>query len=178
MAVTPDISSQLYSESKNAILGYLVLGLVVGIHNIEGQTTNSGGIAGVVTDSSGAIMPEAVLELRDDSKGTVRTRISDAGLESIGALANLTRLNLDYTPVTDAGLLKLKPLENLEELRLDSATVTDAGVDSLKSFSRLKLLNLYHTLVTEPGYQKLKQALPGCQIIWDRDSSLPTRRGS
>jgi hypothetical protein len=32
--------------------------------------------------------------------------------------------------------------------------------------------------VTEPGYQKLKAALPGCRIIWDRDSSLPTRRGS
>jgi hypothetical protein len=42
----------------------------------------------------------------------------------------------------------------------------------------LKVLNLYHTLVTEPGYRKLKEALPGCQIIWDRDSSLPTRRGS
>jgi hypothetical protein len=90
----------------------------------------------------------------------------------------LTKLNLDYTTVTDKGLAKLKPLANLEELRLDSAGVTDAGAEELKGFSHLKLLNLYHTLVTEPGYRKLKEALPGCQIIWDRDSSLPTRRGS
>ena len=90
----------------------------------------------------------------------------------------MTKLNLDYTPVTDAGLSKLKALENLEELRLDSAGVSDAGVDTLTAFRHLKLLNLYHTLVTEPGYKKLKAALPGCNIIWDRDSSLPTRRGS
>ena len=91
---------------------------------------------------------------------------------------NLTKLNLDYTPVTDAGLAKLAPLQHLEELRLDGAGVTDAGVESLKGFTGMKLLNLYHTLVTEPGYKKLKEALPGCNIIWDRDSGLPTRRGS
>jgi hypothetical protein len=39
-------------------------------------------------------------------------------------------------------------------------------------------LNLYHTLVTETGYQNLKAALPDCRIIWERESSLPTRRGS
>jgi hypothetical protein len=60
-----------------ALLGYVVLVFVVGVHNIEAQTTNSGGIAGVVTDSSGAVMPEAVLELRDDSKGTVHTGVTD-----------------------------------------------------------------------------------------------------
>ena len=43
---------------------------------------------------------------------------------------------------------------------------------------KLKLLNLYHTLVTEKGLETLKAALPACHIIWDRDSSLPTRRGS
>jgi len=84
----------------------------------------------------------------------------------------------DLTETPEHLLSKLKALENLEELRLDSAGVSDAGVDTLTAFRHLKLLNLYHTLVTEPGYKKLKEALPGCHIIWDRDSSLPTRRGS
>ena len=42
----------------------------------------------------------------------------------------------------------------------------------------LKYLNLYHTLVTDKGYQTLKTALPSCEIVYDRESSLPTRRRS
>jgi Carboxypeptidase regulatory-like domain/TonB dependent receptor len=62
----------------NALLGYLILGFVVGVHNTEGQTTNSGGIAGVVTDSSGAVMPGAILELREDTKTTIHAGVTDA----------------------------------------------------------------------------------------------------
>jgi hypothetical protein len=61
---------------------------------------------------------------------------------------------------------------------MDGGAVTDASVPRLASLRKLKLLNLYHTLVTEKGLETLKAALPACQIIWDRDSSLPTRRGS
>ena len=61
---------------------------------------------------------------------------------------------------------------------MDGGAVTDASVSRLAGLGKLKLLNLYHTLVTEKGLETLKSALPGCQIIWDRDSSLPTRRGS
>ena len=42
----------------------------------------------------------------------------------------------------------------------------------------LKEVNLYHTTVTEQGYARLKEARPGCRIVWDRDSSLPNRRRS
>src|SRR5262245_21892683 len=44
--------------------------------------------------------------------------------------------------------------------------------------ANLRFLNLYHTMVTEKGYEQLKVALPACQIIFDRDSSLPNRRKS
>jgi hypothetical protein len=40
----------------------------------------------------------------------------------------------------------------------------------------LKSVNLYHTLVTESGAKKLKELLPKCQVIWDRDSARPGRR--
>ncbi len=51
-------------------------------------------------------------------------------------------------------------------------------MEQLKSVGTLRLVNLYHTLVTENGYRALTQALPACKIVWDRDSSLPNRRGS
>jgi hypothetical protein len=93
-------------------------------------------------------------------------------------MKNLAVLNLDYTSVTDKGLSSLAGLSRLTALRLDSATVTDAGIKTLESLDNLRTLNLYHTLVTEAGYRDLKAALPACRIIWERDSSLPTRRGS
>jgi hypothetical protein len=47
----------------------------------------------------------------------------------------------------------------------------------LASMRALKSLNLYHTLVTEKGLARLKTALPDCGIVFDRDSTLPARRG-
>jgi hypothetical protein len=61
---------------------------------------------------------------------------------------------------------------------LDSANITDAVVESLATLRTLQDLNLYHTLVTEKGHQALKQALPNCRIVYDVESSLPTRRKS
>jgi hypothetical protein len=48
----------------------------------------------------------------------------------------------------------------------------------LGAHGSLTVLNLYHTLVTQKGYDSLRTALPACRIVWDRDSSLPNRRGS
>ena len=107
----------------------------------------------------------------------IHTRVNDAALESLAGLTKLRRLNLDYTAVTDKGMAYLKLLP-LAELRLDSAGITDAGAEQLKSMASLKVLNLYHTLVTEDAYRALAAALPQCKIVWDRDSSLPNRRGS
>ena len=87
-------------------------------------------------------------------------------------------LNLDYTSVDDSALELLKTLPNLRELRLDNTDITDAGIAALQTMTNLKRLNLYHTMVTEKGYAQLKAALPDCQITFDRDSSLPTRRKS
>ena len=109
----------------------------------------------------------------------VRTRTSDKGLANLAPLKNLTSLNLDYTTVTDKGLCgSVRRFRNLLQLRLDSATITDTGVETLSALKGLKMLNLYHTLVTDAGYQALRRALPHCKIVWDRESALPTRRGS
>jgi N-acyl-D-amino-acid deacylase len=104
-----------------------------------------------------------------------RTRATDEGLAFLRNLQHLKRLNIDYTSTTD----KLLPnLPALEELSLDTSTITDSSVATLSAMKSLKRLNLYHTLVSEKGFEQLKAALPGCHIVYDRDSSLPTRRRS
>src|SRR5262249_46471833 len=107
----------------------------------------------------------------------IHTRFNDAGLEALAGLTKLRRLDLDYTAVTDKGIAHLKSMP-LAELRLDSAGITDAGAEQLHCMASLQFLNLYHTLVTEQCYRVLAAALPQCKIVWDRDSSLPNRRGS
>ena len=88
-------------------------------------------------------------------------------------------LNINYTTVSDTGLLALrKGLPELTEFSADSAGFTDAAVETLSAMTGLKTLNLYHTLVTYKGFTALKAALPKCQIVYDRDSSLPNRRHS
>jgi N-acyl-D-aspartate/D-glutamate deacylase/Leucine-rich repeat (LRR) protein len=114
-----------------------------------------------------------------ESLEVARSRMTDESMEAIAALPKLRGLNLDYTSVSDIGLAVLaKAQPQLEWLRLDTANITDAAVDSLASLKTLKDLNLYHTLVTEKAFDALKLALPECRIVFDVDSSVPTRRKS
>jgi hypothetical protein len=47
------------------------------VENTTAQTTNSGALTGIITDPSKAIVPEAVVRLRDVSKGTTQTTKTD-----------------------------------------------------------------------------------------------------
>jgi len=91
----------------------------------------------------------------------------------------MEKLGLDYTAVSDKGVDDIAGgLPDITGLRLDSGNITDASVPALSKLKALRELNLYHTLVSQAGYDQLKSALPKCRIIWDRDSSMPTRRKS
>ena len=46
-------------------------------NKLNGQTTTSGGLTGVVTDSSHALVPEASVEIKDNAKGTVQSTKTD-----------------------------------------------------------------------------------------------------
>jgi carboxypeptidase family protein len=47
------------------------------IHDSRAQTTTSGGLMGVVTDPSNALVPDAVVELRDSAKGSIQSAKTD-----------------------------------------------------------------------------------------------------
>jgi hypothetical protein len=40
-------------------------------NNLHVQTTTSGGLTGVITDQSSAVLPNATVEIRDEAKGTM-----------------------------------------------------------------------------------------------------------
>src|SRR5262249_52379820 len=55
------------------------------------------------------------------------TKVTDAGLRTVGQLTWLVRLNLAGTRVTDAGLPELRRLADLRELYLNETEVTAVG---------------------------------------------------
>ena len=80
-----------------------------------------------------------------------RTQITDAGLTSIAAFANLRTLDLTRTAVTSAGVGKLVVLQKLEAINLTSTAVDDAGVAPLRSVASLKNVWTFDTKVSPPG---------------------------
>ena len=46
---------------------------------LNAQTTTSGGLTGVITDPSGAVVPDARVEIRDNAKGTLQSTKTDRG---------------------------------------------------------------------------------------------------
>jgi hypothetical protein len=56
---------------------FSVLLLGASISGLSAQTTTSGGLTGVVTDRSGAVVPDAKVDIKDDSKGTNQSTKTD-----------------------------------------------------------------------------------------------------
>src|ERR1700724_2128456 len=63
-----------------SILPLVVLLVAASAANkLNAQTTNSGGLTGVVTDPSSAVIPDATLEIKDNTKGTTQATKTDRG---------------------------------------------------------------------------------------------------
>lgn len=92
---------------------------------------------------------QSVADLIVDAE-LARTKISDAGLDSIARFANLRSLDLSHTAVTSAGLASLAPLKKLESLNLTATVVDDSGVARLRPLPALKRIWLFGTRATLP----------------------------
>ena len=64
------------SRLKRSLLAAILLAISIA-NNLRAQTTNSGGLTGVITDQSSAVVPNAMVEIRDEAKGTIQTTKSD-----------------------------------------------------------------------------------------------------
>lgn len=78
-------------------------------------------------------------------------QVTDAGLEHLKGLKNLTYLSLLGTPVTDVGLEHLKGLTSLTYLNLYNTRVGNAGLENLKSLTNLRVLAVCGAKVTNAG---------------------------
>jgi hypothetical protein len=92
------------------------------------------------------------------------TNISDAGLTTIGQLANLTWLSLKHTPVSDAGLRNLTSLDRLQYLNLVGTGVTLQGILQLKDLKSLHFLYLFKTKINRTEWAEVQKTFPKVQI--------------
>src|SRR5258708_21138125 len=63
-------------RSETVLLPAVMLGLCL-FNEARAHTTGSGGLTGVVTDPSSAIVPDADVEIRDNAKGTTQATKTD-----------------------------------------------------------------------------------------------------
>jgi hypothetical protein len=92
------------------------------------------------------------------------TPITDEGLKHLARVSNLKVLTLRDTRVTDAGLKHLAGLPKLEHLTLDETAVTDEGAKQLAKFGSLSALSLNSTQVTDAGVKHLA-AMPNLSAL-------------
>ena len=93
-----------------------------------------------------------------------RSKVTDAGLQSLAGMKNLTRLRLENTTISDAGIDALLGLEKLEYLNLYGTKITDAGLAKLEKLANLKSLYAWQTGVTKPAAEALHAKLPKLMI--------------
>jgi hypothetical protein len=86
--------------------------------------------------------------------------ITDATLQLVAQMKNLSRLHLERTNITDLGLQYLQSLSRLYLLNLTGTAVTNNGVAQLASLSQLKQVYLFNTKVTKIDWQVIKNSFP------------------
>ncbi len=105
-----------------------------------------------------------------------RTKVSNAGLATIGKMVNLRQLKVEQTSISDEGLKALSGLGNLEYLNLYGTNVTDAGLAYLADLKKLNRLYLWQSKATSEGAEKLNKLLPDVIINlgWEHESKQKT----
>jgi hypothetical protein len=70
------------SVCRSAILAtlFIFIPLLASLfsNKLVAQTTSSGGLTGVVSDPSGAVVPDAIVELKDNAKGDTQSTRTNA----------------------------------------------------------------------------------------------------
>jgi len=79
-------------------------------------------------------------------------------------------VDTNLPPVTES-----QPVTNRQRMAMHGPTRCAPAVTT--SSIRSASLDLYHTTVSKKAYEGLRAAIPQCQIFFDEDSGLPTRRG-
>jgi len=123
-----------------------------------------------ITDKGLASLAMMRLERLDFLMLGYNTKITDAGLVSIGKLHSILWLSLQVCPhITDAGLLPLLTMTNLTGLDLRGCVgITDAGLQHLAAKTNWQTIMLGGCPnVTTNAVSKLQRALPHAKVEKD-----------
>ena len=99
--------------------------------------------------------------------------VTDAGLVTISQFDQLEELGLqngypvDTTRISDAGLSSVGRMTKLQRLEIWNFEITDAGLAQLAGMRGLRSLTLSKTLCTEAGIADLQRKLPRCKFVVD-----------
>ena len=85
-------------------------------------------------------------------------------IAELETLTNPFHLILDNSEYTDAGLEPLGRLKVLYRLDLKKCRITNAGLEHLKGLTNLEFLDLTETETLPDGRDMLRKALPNCNI--------------
>lgn len=140
------------NNQKAAILGW-VLGKG-GVIHIQDQTLEVKKLADLPTGN----FEVAKIDL-------TMAPITDAEMENLAQLPELTALTLHGTKISDEGLAQLTSLKNLKELDLTNTNISDEGLKTLSEIKSLEKLHLHNTAVTNEGLKDFHAAVPDCQLF-------------
>lgn len=96
------------------------------------------------------------------------TQVGDAGLKEISKLPSIRYLWIINANVTDAGLVHVGKMKALYTLVIGGNNITDKGIEHLKGLRSLNTCDLRNTKVTPAAGKALDEALPNCQVSYDR----------
>jgi predicted metalloprotease with PDZ domain len=91
-------------------------------------------------------------------------QVSDAWLESINSLSNVSALTIIDASITDNGLSHLGAMTGLERLGILYTPITDAAIDPLQRLSGVQFVMLYGTKITREGASRLQTVLAGASV--------------
>ncbi len=91
--------------------------------------------------------------------------VTDAELEKLDGLTNLTVLGLHSAKITPRGLERIVNLRTIEELELSYTPLNDEGLEKLKSLPKLKKLFIHGTRVTKEALERFRSEKPGVQVF-------------
>ena len=93
--------------------------------------------------------------------------ITDVGVvHYISAMKSLMSLNIAQNRgITDASMERLSTLHNLTSLNLTHTSITNSGLSRLNKLDKLQSLAVYNTKLTKAAVLQLTNALPALQSI-------------
>jgi uncharacterized membrane protein len=91
--------------------------------------------------------------------------LGEPGFAAVGALPNVTRLDISRTAADDGAIAALGAMPRLETLNLYGTKVTDAGLARLAALPRLRRIYVWQTAVTPGGVERLQAANPKLEVV-------------